>query len=106
MGKKSVPHNSTESEVVSLDAGLRMDGLLALGSWDVVIEALHFSKNTESPTREAQVNLFEIPTRNTKEKGSETLMNCQMWSMLSQTQVLLEANLSCTFLKTMKRRSK
>ena len=41
----SVSHSSTESEIVSLDAGLRMDGILALGSWDVVIEVLHSSNN-------------------------------------------------------------
>ena len=27
----------TESEIISLDAGLRMDGLLALGLWDTVM---------------------------------------------------------------------
>ena len=41
----SVSHSSTESEVISLDAGLRMDRLLALDLWDVVIEELHSSKN-------------------------------------------------------------
>ena len=34
----SVSHSSTESEVISLDAGLRMDGLLDLDLWDFVIE--------------------------------------------------------------------
>ena len=33
----SVSHGSTESEIISLDAGLRMDGLPALDPWDVVI---------------------------------------------------------------------
>ena len=37
----SVSHSSTESEVTSLDDGLRMDGLLALDLWDLVIEVLH-----------------------------------------------------------------
>ena len=32
----SVSHSSTESEIISLDAGLRMDGLLALDLWDLV----------------------------------------------------------------------
>ena len=31
----SVSHSSTESEIISLAAGLRMDGLLALDLWDV-----------------------------------------------------------------------
>ena len=42
----SVSHSSTESEIISLDAGLRMDGILALDLLDVVIELLHSSKNT------------------------------------------------------------
>ena len=40
----SVSHSSTESEVTSLDAGLRMDDLPALDLWDVVIEVLHSAK--------------------------------------------------------------
>ena len=44
----SVYHSSTESEVISLDAGLRMDGILALDLWVVVIEVLHsFLKKDE-----------------------------------------------------------
>ena len=31
----SVSHSSTESEIISLDAGLRMNGLPALDLWDV-----------------------------------------------------------------------
>ena len=41
----SVSHSSTESEVLSWDAGLRMDGIPALDLWDLVIEALHSSEN-------------------------------------------------------------
>ena len=36
----SVSHSSTEAEIISLDAGLRMDGLPALDLWDLVIEVL------------------------------------------------------------------
>ena len=42
----SVSHSSTESEILSLDAGLRMDGLLALDLWDVVIEVLCSTNST------------------------------------------------------------
>ena len=45
----SVSHSSKESEIISLDAGLRMDGILDLDLWDVVIEVLH-SSNTNTPT--------------------------------------------------------
>ena len=40
----SVSHSSTESEVISLDAGFRMDGIPALDLWDLVIEVLHSKK--------------------------------------------------------------
>ena len=41
----SVSHSSTESEVISLDAGLRMDGIPALDLRDLVVEVLHSSSN-------------------------------------------------------------
>ena len=45
----SVSHSSTESEIISLDAGLRMDGLPALDLWDMVIEVLRSNNNTVQP---------------------------------------------------------
>ena len=41
----SVSHSSTESEVIFLGAGLRMDGIPALDLRDVVIEVLHSPSN-------------------------------------------------------------
>ena len=38
-------HSSTESEVVSFDAGLRMDGIFALDIWDLVVEVSHVPSN-------------------------------------------------------------
>ena len=52
--------SSTEPEVILLDAGLRMDGLPALDLWDVVIEVLHSSKNTKTPTRQTAGNRLRI----------------------------------------------
>ena len=45
----SVFHSSTESEVVSLDTGLRMDGLFALDLWGIMIEKLRFTNNIVHP---------------------------------------------------------
>ena len=45
----SVSHSSTESKVISLDAGLRMDGLPVLDLWDIVIEVARTSKGSERP---------------------------------------------------------
>ena len=33
----AVPHSSTESEILSLDTGLRLDGLPALELWDLIV---------------------------------------------------------------------
>ena len=37
----SVSHSSTESEIISLDAGLRLDGIHALDLWDLIVAVLH-----------------------------------------------------------------
>ena len=36
-----VSHSSTESEIISLGAGLRMDGKPALDLWDLIVAVLH-----------------------------------------------------------------
>ena len=36
----AVSHSSTESEIISLDIGLRLDGLLALELWDLIVPVL------------------------------------------------------------------
>ena len=56
----SVSHSSTESDIISLDAGLRMDGLLALDLWDVVLEVLRWSNSTKTPKTKpsVDVNMF------------------------------------------------
>ena len=76
----SVSHSSTEAEIISLDAGLRMDGIPALTLsifWELVIEVFHSSPNQTNKTkdvREPQGNLSantqpnmqkQIPTTHT-----------------------------------------
>ena len=48
----SVSHSSTEAEVISLDACLRMEGIPALDLWDLVIEVLHTSPNQTNKTKD------------------------------------------------------
>ena len=36
----SVSHSSTESEIISLYAGLRLDGIPALDLWDLIVAVL------------------------------------------------------------------
>ena len=50
----SVSHSSTEFEVISLDAGLRLDGIPALDLWDLIVSVLGNTTQTterlEKPT--------------------------------------------------------
>ena len=70
----SVSHTQiTESEVISLDAGLRMDGLCALDSWDVVTEVLRSSKSTESPTHGAAGNCSRNHKSKPKQQGNRNV---------------------------------
>ena len=41
----SVSHTSSKAEIISLDAGLRMDGIPALTHWDLVIEVIYSAPN-------------------------------------------------------------
>ena len=52
MSKKqtSVSHSSTESEIISLDTGLRLDGLPALKLWDLIVSVLGNSSSISDRT--------------------------------------------------------
>ena len=48
----AVSHSSTESEIISLDAGLRLDGLPALELWDLIVSVLgNVSRNSDRSGR-------------------------------------------------------
>ena len=46
----SVSHSSAESEIISLDAGLRLDGILALDLWDLIVLVLGNTIQTHDRT--------------------------------------------------------
>ena len=50
----SVSQSSTEAEVISLDAGLRMDGIPALELNNLVIEVFHSSPNQINKTKDVR----------------------------------------------------
>ena len=55
----SVSHSSTDAEILSLDAGLRTDGIPALDLWDLVFEVFHSSPNqTKESKGRVQRNLL------------------------------------------------
>ena len=48
----SVSHSSTESEIISLNTGLRLDGLPALELWDLIVSVLgNVSRVSDNPGR-------------------------------------------------------
>ena len=67
----SVSHSSTEAEIISLDAGLRMDGILAFDLWDLVIEVFHYSQNQSNKTKDswAQGDLLHHTTSSKRTKN-------------------------------------
>ena len=56
----SVSHSSTDSEIISLDAGLRLEGKPALDSWDLIVAVL-LGNTYQSDQERADPHKF--PTR-------------------------------------------
>ena len=91
----SVSHSSTESEIISLHAGLRLDGILALDLWDLIVAVLH--GNTYQSNQE-QGDPHKSPTRGKKNHGKiDDLDNVDF---ISSTCILLVRKLCCISLKT------
>ena len=74
-----VSHRSTESEIISLDAGLRLDGIPSLDLWDLIVALLH--RNTcqsNQARRDLCTNLREVhavPHTVQKRKKSHGMIN-------------------------------
>ena len=107
----AVSHSSTESEIISLGAGLRMDGLLALDLRDMVIEVWRSTNNTARKGIQAQGDLcgtgdHSINKNKTKIPTEKRTREVEQLSIVdyvpAPTHILLKARLSCTFLKTTK----
>ena len=76
-----VSHNSTEAEIISLDAGLRMDGIPALTLWDLVIEVFHSVPNQTNKTKdvtEPPGNLSANPQPNMRKQIPTTNTNLDL----------------------------
>ena len=105
----AAPHSPTESEVISLDAGLRVDGdlLLICGTrWlKCVVQPTTMSNPNIQTTRKLVHFLNPKPRRNMS-RENRMLTNWVKWITYSPTHILLKDNPSCTFLKTLKLWSK
>ena len=49
-----VSHSSTESEIISLDVGLRMDGIPALDLWDLFVDVIYSKSKQTQKDKHAQ----------------------------------------------------
>ena len=66
----SVSHSSTESEIISLDAGLRLDGLPALELWDLIVSVLgNMTQTTQRTERHVIID------RSQKSEGKINVLN-------------------------------
>ena len=66
----SVSHSSTESEIISLDAGLRLDGIPALDLWDLIVSVLGNRFQThERPGRPI------VSDKNQRSQGMTNVLN-------------------------------
>ena len=67
----SFSHSSTESEIISLDAGLRLDGILALDLWDLIVLVLGNTTQNHDRTERPVV----CPHTNHGRKQSRRVIN-------------------------------
>ena len=56
----SVSHCSTESGIISLDAGLGLDGIPALDLWDLIVAVLENTNQSNKARRDLSMNKREV----------------------------------------------
>ena len=66
----AVSHSSTESEIISLDAGLRLDGLPALELWDLIVSVQ--GNMTQTPDRPGRL---VVNDKNQTSQGKTNALN-------------------------------
>ena len=74
----SVSHSSTESEIISLDAGLRLDGKPALDLWDMIVAVLGNTNQSHKERDDLCPNQREVrstPQTIQKRKQSQGVIN-------------------------------
>ena len=71
----SVSHSSTESEIISLDAGLRLDGIPALDLWDLIVFVLGNTTQNHDRTVQPVVNCDKDHRPNRRSQGMTIVLN-------------------------------
>ena len=68
-------HSSTESEIISLDAGLRLDGLPALELWDFIVSVHGNTILTHERTGQPVVTCDKVHGPNKRSQGMINVLN-------------------------------
>ena len=89
----SLSHSSTESEIIFLDAGLRLDGIPALDSWDLIVAVLGNTNQNRIEQGDLLKNKREV--RSTPHTIQKRLY------FIPSSSTLLTRKLCCMCLKTM-----
>ena len=71
----SVSHSSTESEIISLDAGLRLDGIPALDLWDLIVIVLGNTNQNQDRTGQPVVGSSTSHAPSQQSRGMFTVLN-------------------------------
>ena len=66
----AVSHSSTESEIIALDAWLRLDGILALDLWDLIVSV--FGNTIQTPERPGRP---VVNDKDQRSQGMTTVLN-------------------------------
>ena len=77
MKQTSVSHSSTEAEIISQDAGLRLDGIPALDLWDLIVSVLGNTNQSHKEQGDLFVNEkpWSRPHTIHKRKQSQRVIN-------------------------------
>ena len=73
----SVSHSSTESEIISLDAGLRLDGITALDLWDLIVAVLGNTSQGHKEQDDLLMNKREV--RSTPHTIQKPISESDQW---------------------------
>ena len=95
----AVSHSSTESEIISLDAGLTLDGIPALDLWDLIVFVLGNSPQVPDRSGQLVVNSDKDHGSN---KRSQGMINVLKNIVFTQTSTFRVKKLCCMCSKTMK----
>ena len=80
-----VSHSSTQAEIISLDAGLRIDGTPSLDLWALIIEVLHSDSDREQKLKPERKTRLQIKHQLRNSPTRTILFNYRVLILFPQT---------------------